>query len=166
MTGAEALVRRPDATEKLVLPGRFILLFEEENIVRHIDLYALDCVCRLLGQRKSKGYELIPVSVNLSRISVMKDSIVEKLMEVCNRYEVSHDPIDIEITESISTMETSTLILLAITIKNAGFRLSLDDFSSQYSDFAILPLIDFAMIKLDKPLIDEIATNEKLKILL
>lgn len=164
--GAEALVRRQDATGKLIMPSRFIPLFEEESIIRHIDLYVLDSVCRLLAEWKSRGYKLIPVSVNLSRITLMEDGIVEKMTSVCDKYDIPHELIDIEVTESISKMETSTLISLAKAIKNAGFRLSLDDFGSQYSDFAILTLIDFDMIKIDKQLIEEIESNEKSRILL
>ena len=96
----------------------------------------------------------------------MEDGIVEKLVNVCDKYEIPHSLIDIEVTESISKMETSTLISLSKSIKSAGFSLSLDDFGSQYSDFAILTLIDFDMIKIDKQLIDEIENNEKSRILL
>lgn len=164
--GAEALVRRQDATGKLIMPSRFIPLLEEENIIRHIDLFVLENVCRLLSEWKNKGYELIPVSVNLSRITLMEDGIVETLVAICDRYGVSHALIDIEVTESISKMETSTLISLSKAIKSAGFTLSLDDFGSQYSDFAILTLVDFDMIKIDKQLIDQIVNNEKSRILL
>lgn len=164
--GAEALIRRQDATGKLIMPSRFVPLLEEESIIRHIDLYVLERVCQLFAEWKEKGYELIPVSVNLSRITLMEDGIVEKLVAVCDKYGVSRSLIDIEVTESISKMETSTLISLSKAIKNAGFSLSLDDFGSQYSDFAILTLIDFDMIKIDKQLIDEIENNEKSRILL
>lgn len=85
-------------------------------------------------------------------------------LNVCDKYEIPHSLIDIEVTESISKMETSTLISLSKSIKSAGFSLSLDDFGSQYSDFAILTLIDFDMIKIDKQLIDEIENNEKSRI--
>ena len=163
---AEALVRRQDATGKLIMPSRFIPFFEEESIIRHIDLYVLENVCKLLSEWKSREYECIPISVNLSRITLMEDGIFEKLVNVCDKYEIPHSLIDIEVTESISKMETSTLISLSKSIKSAGFSLSLDDFGSQYSDFAILTLIDFDMIKIDKQLIDEIENNEKSRILL
>lgn len=134
------------------MPSRFIPFFEEESIIRHIDLYVLENVCKLLSEWKSREYECIPISVNLSRITLMEDGIVEKLVNVCDKYEIPHSLIDIEVTESISKMETSTLISLSKSIKSAGFSLSLDDFGSQYSDFAILTLIDFDMIKIDKQL--------------
>ena len=63
-------------------------------------------------------------------------------------------------------MSTETLISLAKEVRQAGFTLSLDDFGSQYSDFAILTLIDFDLIKIDKQLVDEIEVNEKSRILL
>ena len=148
------------------MPSRFVPLLEEESIIRHIDLYVLERVCQLLSEWKNKGYERIPVSVNLSRITLMEDGIVEKLVAVCDKYNTPHGLIDIEVTESISKMESSTLISLSKSIKSAGFTLSLDDFGSQYSDFAILTLIDFDMIKIDKQLIDEIENNEKSRILL
>lgn len=166
LSGAEALIRRQDQTGKLVMPSRFIPLFEAENIIRHIDFFTLEKVCQVLSDWRDKGYRLVPVSVNLSRITLMEDDIVEKLVAVCKKYSISHHLIDIEVTESISEMATETLISLAKEIRNAGFSLSLDDFGSQYSDFAILTLIDFDLIKIDKQLVDEIENNEKSRILL
>lgn len=166
LAGAEALIRRQDASGKLVMPSRFIPLFEAENIIRHVDFFTLEKVCQVLSDWRDKGYRLVPVSVNLSRVTLMEDDIVEKLIAVCGKYAVPHHLIDIEVTESISEMTTETLISLAKEIKNAGFSLSLDDFGSQYSDFAILTLIDFDLIKIDKQLIDEIESNEKSRILL
>lgn len=119
--GAEALIRRQDTTGKLIMPSRFIPLLEEESIIRHIDLFVLESVCRLLSEWRNKGYERIPVSVNLSRITLMEDGIVEKLVAICDKYDTPHGLIDVEVTESISKMESSTLISLSKSIKSAGF---------------------------------------------
>ena len=166
LAGAEALIRRRGTDGKLVMPSRFIPLMEAENIIRHVDFFTLESVCQVLADWREKRYRLVPVSVNLSRITLMEDEIVEKLTAVCEKYAIPHHLIDIEVTESTSEMSTETLISLAKEVRQAGFTLSLDDFGSQYSDFAILTLIDFDLIKIDKQLVDEIEVNEKSRILL
>ena len=45
--------------------------------------------------------------------------------------------------------------------QEAGFAVSLDDFGSRYSNLSILTYIDFQVIKLDKSLIDRMATDSK-----
>lgn len=49
--GAEALIRRYDKkNEKMVFPDQFIPLYEQKSIIRHVDLFVVETVCKLLQQ--------------------------------------------------------------------------------------------------------------------
>lgn len=71
----------------------------------------------------------------------------------------------IEITESSSKIQLEELSWLAEEIITAGFKISLDDYGTEYSNLAILSAIDFNEIKLDKSLIESLETNEKSQVL-
>ena len=166
LIGAEALVRRHDPNGNLVLPGKFIPLFEAEGIIRHVDFYVFETVCLTLKKWKEEGLPQIPISVNLSRVTLMEHDVVEKLTDVCRKYDIPTSLIDIEVTESISKMAPEALSELVREITQAGFALSLDDFGSNYSNLSILSAMDFSELKLDKSLIDDIEHNPKSQVIL
>lgn len=161
LTGAEALVRKQNADGSLIMPDWFIPQYESEHIIRHIDLYVLEVVCKTLKGWKEHGKELLRVSVNFSRVTLMENDIVKTIKEVCDRYEVAPEYIDIEMTESIGKIRWETLEKLTVEFKEAGFSISLDDFGARYSNLAILSTMEFNNLKLDKSLVRDIERNEK-----
>lgn len=91
----------------------------------------------------------------------MEADFIDIVGRICLRHQVSPQQIDIEITESSSKMDVQALSMLIKQLRTAGFSVSLDDFGARYSNLAILTKIDFDNIKIDKSLVDSIASNEK-----
>ncbi|MBS7007405.1 sensor domain-containing phosphodiesterase [Anaerostipes sp.] len=161
LSGAEALIRRVDSSGELIFPDRFIPLYEAEGVIRHIDFYALECVCRLIRQMHDEGHDIGKISVNFSRVTLLEYDIVNRILAVCKKYDVDAGQICIEVTESVSKLKTTELVVLAQKIKDAGFYLSLDDYGAKYSNITLLSNIKFDEVKLDKSIISEIMTNER-----
>ena len=67
VVGAEALVRWQSGLFGLMMPARFIPLFERNGFVREVDFYLLDQVCRRLKAQLERGEKIVPVSLNQSR---------------------------------------------------------------------------------------------------
>lgn len=166
LIGAEALVRRQNADGSLIMPDWFIPQYESEHIIRHIDLYVLESVCRTLKGWREQGRELIRISINFSRITLMENDIVKTIREICGRYGISPAYIDIEMTESVGKIRWETLEKLTREFKEAGFSISLDDFGAQYSNLAILSTMEFDNLKLDKSLVRDIERNEKSRLII
>lgn len=163
---AEALVRRIGAKGELELPAKFIGAYEKEGIIRHIDFFVFEEVCKVLSQwHKSGKGNAMWVSVNFSRLTLLENDVVEKLIEVCKAYEVSPASIAIEITEMVGHMELESLSERMGHFVEAGFFISLDDFGSQWSNLEMLSTIKFNEIKLGKSLIDTIVGNEKVRVI-
>ena len=106
---------------------------------------------------------MLPVSVNISRVSLYYSGIVEQYCQVMESFGLKPDYIQLEITESavVDNLEIAGLIR---QFKEAGFKLLLDDFGNGYSSLATLNTMRFDTMKLDKSLIDYIgdANGEKL----
>lgn len=164
LTGAEALCRRIGEKGEVILPSRFVPLFEAEGIIRHVDFFVLETVCRLLNRWKKEGKPLIKLAVNLSRITMMEHNVAGRIKEVCGSWGVEPRYIEIEMTESIGELGTYELTGLLGSLREAGFTVSLDDFGSKYSNLAILVSQNFNEVKLDKSLIDQLVESEKSRI--
>ncbi|BDF35701.1 hypothetical protein CE91St62_37640 [Lachnospiraceae bacterium] len=163
--GAEALIRRLDEKGNIIFPNSFVSRYEGDEIIRYIDFFVLESVCGILKEWKDKGRQDVGIAVNFSRVTMMEDEVVEKMRAVCKRFGVEPRQITIEVTESIGMLERDTLKELLDDIQKSGFRISLDDFGSRYSDLALLSLADFNEIKLDKSLIDRIEIGGKPRVI-
>lgn len=159
--GAEALIRRFDKkNQKMVFPDQFIPLYEQKSIIRHIDLFVVESVCKLLREWINEGKE-IPISVNLSRVTLQEYGIVDSIVEICDRYKVPHHLLVLEVTERIGLIENNIASALIEAFKKHGFHISLDDFGCAYSNIVTLAQIEVDEVKIDKSLVDNLMTNKK-----
>ncbi|MFI3115877.1 MAG: GGDEF domain-containing phosphodiesterase [Clostridia bacterium] len=165
IVGAEALVRRFSKKEnKMIFPDQFIPLYEKNSIIRHVDICVLTTVCKLLSEWKKYDRQF-PISVNLSRVTLLEHNIVETICDICDKYGVDHKYILIEITERIGLVENNIASKLINDFKEKGFSLSLDDFGCAYSNIVTLAKIDVDEVKIDKSLIDDLLINSKNRII-
>lgn len=164
--GAEALIRRIDKTnDKMIPPDEFITLYENNSVIRHIDLFVVEIICSLLQQLVSQN-KAMPISVNLSRVTLQEYGIVETIVALCDKYKVPYKYLVIEVTERVGLVENNVASGLIQQFKNYGFHISLDDFGCAYSNIITLAQIEVDEIKIDKSLLDNVVTSEKNKVLL
>jgi EAL domain-containing protein (putative c-di-GMP-specific phosphodiesterase class I)/GGDEF domain-containing protein len=162
--GAEALVRwrKPDGT--LISPGTFIPLFEKNGCIAVLDEYIFRRVCEQQKAWLDEGLSVVPVSVNISRVSLYFGDIVERYQEILHSYNLDSQYVQLEITES-ATVDNAEIANLIERFHSAGFEMLLDDFGSGYSSLASLNTLRFDTLKLDKSLIDYIGDENGEKLL-
>ncbi len=165
LAGAEALIRRMDTkNNKMIFPDQFIPMYEQKSIIRHVDIFVLNKVCQLLVEWKKYGVE-IPISVNLSRVTLIEYGIVNTIASICDNYAIPHNLITIEVTERIGLIENDVATSLIDDFKSNGFKVSLDDFGCAYSNIVTLTNISVDEVKIDKSLVDNLATNPKNRVI-
>ncbi|MBQ3033273.1 MAG: EAL domain-containing protein, partial [Deferribacterales bacterium] len=164
--GAEALIRQVKDDGKVAVPAEFLKKFEENGIIRYIDLFVFEEVCKLLERRQNDGCKPLKISVNFSKITLFESEILTVIEGIISKYNIDKKFIEIEITESISGMGKNILCRIAQDIKNSGFSLSLDDFGIKHSNLSSLADVSFDVIKLDKSLIHSLIDNTSNRIIL
>lgn len=148
--GAEALVRWIEDGQVIYNPDQFIPIFEKYYFIKELDLFMFEQVCKTLRDLEEKSKENILISVNMSRITLRQENIVELLLKILNIYGLSPSKIEIEITESALCGEIEKIARQVQELKSAGFQLSVDDFGSGQSSLTSLNLFDINIIKLDR----------------
>ena len=86
LCGAEALVRYQDPEKGIVPPGKFIPYLETAGLIHYIDFFVFEEVCRILKEWERRGVELIPVSLNFSRATLLEEQLIERMEEIIFRY--------------------------------------------------------------------------------
>ena len=112
---------------------------------------------------RKEGKILYPVSVNLSRDRLYDTNLVKHLTEIVDSYNVYHDLIDFELTESASYDNTEQMIHVLNELRNEGFHISMDDFGTGYSSFSLLTQMPLDTLKIDKSFVDKVGVDNVLK---
>lgn len=149
MVGAEALVRWIHPEMGFMSPGEFIPLFEKNGFIRKLDEYVWESVCEKLREWKDKGYEIVPVSVNVSRADIYRSSLVETFCGLIEKYDIEPKYLHLEITESAYTENPEQIIITVEELRKKGFVIEMDDFGSGYSSLNMLGEMSLDILKLD-----------------
>nr|MCR4789901.1 bifunctional diguanylate cyclase/phosphodiesterase [Treponemataceae bacterium] len=155
LVGAEALIRWQKDDGTIIPPIDFIPLFEKNGMIRTLDEYVFKKVCTQQQIWKNAGRKIIPISINLSRVSLYYKDLVKQYKKISDTIGIDRIYVPIEITES-AAINNSEIQNIAEEFFQAGFLLQMDDFGSGYSSLSSLNVLHFETLKLDKSLIDYI----------
>lgn len=156
--GAEALVRKKDINGKMVFPDDFIPLLEHEKIIPSLDYFMLEQVCRTIKRWESEGRRRIKISVNLSRVTMAENNFLERIISICDKYDIDRSLVEYEITESNATMDHKRMLDEVFEMKKEGFFVSLDDMGSDYSALRMLLVEGIDIVKLDRSFVLQMDT--------
>lgn len=149
LIGSEALVRWFHPEKGMISPGKFIPVFEKNGFIASVDGYVWECVCRDIREWLDKGYDVCPVSINVSRAELYNKDLVSKLGSLVKKYNIPTRLLQLEITESAYMESPEQLIQVTKELKDTGFTILMDDFGSGYSSLNILKDVPVDVLKLD-----------------
>lgn len=145
--GAESLVRWVH-DGKIISPGEFIPIFEQNGFITKLDLYIWNETCKYIKYRMDNNLKSIPISVNVSRIFLSLNSFIPDVKSIVKKYGINTNLLEFEITESLFS-NSSTIRNKVDELRNLGFKVHMDDFGSGYSGLSVLKDVDFDIMKLD-----------------
>ena len=157
--GAEALVRWNYKNTGILTPYRFVPFFEKDGSIGKIDDIVLRKVCEAFSRWKKEGMQLYPISVNLSRNQLYDSDIITHLTEIVDSYDVDHELIDFELTESATYDNMEQMIRVLGTLRERGFKISMDDFGTGYSSLSLLTQMPLDTLKIDKSFVDKVGSD-------
>ena len=161
LCGAEALARWIDPKYGFLSPAKFVPALESAQLIYKLDKEVLRLVCQDIRYNLDNGLPALPVSINFSRADFGLIDIVDVVTETTDQYQVPHELLHIEITESALTNEEDTLKETIVRLHEKGFATWLDDFGSGYSSFNVLKDYEFDVLKLDMKFLTGFDVNMK-----
>lgn len=156
--GYEALVRWMHPERGIIPPGEFIPLFEENGFITKLDAYVWDCACQVLSDWIERGFEPMPISVNVSRAHLKNDNFIKTLDHLVEKYNIPKKLLELEITEST---EGENTLRLTQEVKDHGYILLMDDFGSGYSSLNTLKSTKFDILKIDREFLSSFMNDER-----
>ncbi|BDU37280.1 EAL domain-containing response regulator [Vibrio nigripulchritudo] len=151
ISGYEVLARVEHKKSRILLPWQFIPSAMKYGLINEL-FYELMNTALSEVQAKDKQINL---SFNLSPLQLEETRLHIKLAEIVSSYDIDPKEITFEITEEhalSSLVQLETLNRLRIR----GFRVSLDDFGTGFTNFKQLKKLPFSEVKIDRSLIKDI----------
>ena len=154
IVGGESLVRWQHPDKGIISPGVFIPVFEKNGFIIELDYFVWEETCKLIAKMKSEGVSTVPISINVSRAHFYGSELINKLKELLERYQLTSDDIELEITESICGEDSEAIYDKIEELQDYGFRIAMDDFGSGYSSLNMLKEMPLDIIKMDLKFLD------------
>lgn len=153
--GFEALARWKDADLGYVSPGTFVPLAEERGF---IDALSTTLLRKAAEAALSWPRELF-LSFNLSSAQLMDLATTETTLATLARVGLDPHRLELEITETAVMTSAETAHKIIDDLRQAGVRISLDDFGTGQSSLGRLRDFTFDKVKIDQAFISRITTD-------
>ncbi|MEP4563462.1 MAG: EAL domain-containing protein, partial [Nitratireductor sp.] len=165
VAGFEALMRWDHPRRGMILPGEFIPVAENCNLIVQLGLFAMQRAADdLASWQKQIGNSPLSVSVNLSSRQLIRQDLVTDVRSVLARANLKPIYFRLELTESLIMDNPEQCAHVLEKLRKLGIGLSLDDFGTGHSSLSYLTRLPFDTIKIDKSFVDD--TSPKKAVLL
>ena len=151
----EALARLVTKDE-IYSPYYFIQVAQSSGFIHEITQIMVEKSCQYLALLPKH----VELSINITENDLATKKLKEYLLEILERYEIQPHRITLEILEGITSNGTKNNIKQLNELKALGFKLAIDDFGVEYSNFERLTEIEIDFIKIDGKYIKTLLSNE------
>lgn len=164
--GSEALIRYTNQAGEIITPNNFIPILEEARLIKMLDLYVFEEVCKQINIWKEKKLRVKPVSINLSRSTLSYHFLADQLLELIAKHNIDISLLELEVTETAEVDNQLVFSQALEKLKEYGFSISIDDFGVRNASLSLFTTINFDILKLDRSLVKTLAQNQKARVLI
>jgi diguanylate cyclase (GGDEF)-like protein/PAS domain S-box-containing protein len=159
ITGVEALVRWNHPRRGLLAPGEFIPVAEETGLIESVDDWVLEHAAAQMRDWTAAGFDPITMGVNVSGREIATPGLAQRIRQTVARVGLAPAQVELEVTESVA-FEAENARETLERLREAGFRVAIDDFGVGFSMLSRLQELPVDRLKIDKSFVDKITFGE------
>lgn len=161
IVGAEALIRWNLPQVGVINPNVFIPLAEQTRLIESIGEWVLEAACAQSRKWVEKGLPPLRMAVNVSVHQLLDPGFVQQVERIVKKTGIEPADLEIEITESATSKNPTTVSEVLAALKKIGVSLSIDDFGTEYSSLSRLKYLPIDRVKIDMQFVQGIEDNQK-----
>ena len=155
--GSKALIRYINQAGEIIAPNNFIPILEEARLIKMLDLYVFEEVCKQINIWKERKMRVKPVSINLSRSTLSYHFLADQLLALITKHNIDISLLELEVTETAEVDNQLVFSQALEKLKEYGFSISIDDFGVRNASLSLFTTINFDILKLDRSLVKTLA---------
>lgn len=140
-------------TNEVIMPYQFLKVVSLAGLMSDFTKIIIDKALSTLTKQK------LQVSINITGEDLQENYLIEYLESKREEYDLKSSQIILEILESMSITNEEKILRQLKELKNLGYKLAIDDFGTENSNFSRLLTLDVDFIKIDGSFIKNIDTN-------
>jgi diguanylate cyclase len=144
----EALIRWKSRTRGDVSPGLFIPLAERTGLINRLTEWVLPEALDVQVRWRQQGI-FVTTSVNLSPVTMTRQDLADSVLQELRDRSLAADCLTLEITETAVTNLLHAVLRLT-PLRQAGVKISVDDFGSGNTSLSSLPHLPLDELKVDQ----------------
>lgn len=160
LIGMEALIRWKQPEKGFIPPSEFIPVAEETGLIIQIGEWVVEKAFSQIKIWNELGSMNLKMSINISPIQIKNTDFAEWLWEKIKNDKIKPEWIDLEITESVAMISTTSIEKVFDFFNDIGISISIDDFGTGYSSLSYISKYNIDRLKIAKELIDPITHDE------
>jgi len=157
--GAEALLRWNSPELGQVFPDEFIPVAEECGLIASIGAWVIETACAQIKDWREAGFEMIPISVNVSCFQFTRMDLGQIVTDALSRYDIPPAQLELELTESALLQDNDQTVSCLRELRAVGVKISLDDFGTGYSALSYLSRVPLDVLKMDRAFIRDVHSD-------
>lgn len=151
--GGEVLSRLDHPEQGIIFPDKFLPAVEEAGLYPKFDHYIFTKSCKLMQRLTELGVVIQYLSCNFSRTTLSEKGAATRLAKIADEYGVAHERMAVEITEREQETDTEQFCENLRQIKEAGFRIFVDDLGAGVTTVRDLWSYPVDVVKIDRSLL-------------
>ena len=161
--GVEALVRWEHPTMGLLLPGEFVRMAEQSNLIKPLTRRVIEIVLGQAAAWRAAGLE-IELAVNISPQVLVDRTFTQEVLVALRRAGVPPSCLKLEVTEGALMSDPVTARSVLRELDALGIAISIDDFGTGYSSLAYLADLPVSEVKIDQSFVSRMTerSNERI----
>jgi diguanylate cyclase (GGDEF)-like protein len=162
IAGVEALLRWHDPENGLTPPAMFIRLLESAGLMTAVGAWIVAQAASDCRRWRHMGLSPIRIAVNVSPPELRRPNTAREILAGIG--DLGSDPgwgIDIEITEGALVGDSSICVHSLRLLREAGMRISIDDFGTGFSSLGRLADLPIDTLKIDRSFTARLPTDPK-----
>jgi diguanylate cyclase (GGDEF)-like protein len=160
VVAVEALARWNHPERGQLLPGEFIGVAENSDLIVRLGSFMLDSACAELSRWRRSTEPGLRVAVNVSPRQLRDGGLVTTVRETLRRYELPPDALELEVTEGVMGGDSSQSVDTLRDLADIGVRIAIDDFGTGFSSLNYLRRLPVNALKVDRSFVAELEAAE------
>jgi EAL domain-containing protein (putative c-di-GMP-specific phosphodiesterase class I)/CheY-like chemotaxis protein len=149
LVGAESFLNWNNPEIGFVSASELIPLAESTGLMISLGAYFIELVCEQLQAWIKQGYNIVPISINISGQEFHNYNFVSTVQQCINNYLIQPSKLHFEIGENVIMQDLNRSIDTISQLRELGIEIAIDDFGIGNSSLIYLKKLPVTTLKLD-----------------
>jgi EAL domain-containing protein (putative c-di-GMP-specific phosphodiesterase class I) len=155
--GAEAFLRWKHPEHGVFMPGQFLPIAEESDVIIKISRWVLQSACQQLALwgRDDKTRNLT-LTINISAKHFGLPGFVDEVADILKTYQADPTHLKMELSEKLVLTEINSTKDKIHALRNLGVKVAMDNFSTVYSSLSFIKELSSDQLKIHQEFVQGI----------